>query len=96
MNRHLLWSAHAKRDMRMIFVYISKDNPIAAQNVLKRIHNTALMLQDNPDIGRVGQIPGTREFPVPGLSYLLPYRIGQDSIRILRVFHGARRPPDKW
>jgi len=96
MNRHLVWSVRAQKDMRMISCYISKESPIAAQNVLKRIHTTALMLRDNPDIGRTGRIPGTREFPVPGLPYLLPYRIGQDSIRILRVFHGARKPPDKW
>jgi toxin ParE1/3/4 len=45
-------------------------------------------------MGRLGRVPGTRELPVPGTRYLVPYRVTEDSLQILRVDHGARKWPE--
>ncbi|WP_018265676.1 type II toxin-antitoxin system RelE/ParE family toxin [Methylosinus sp. LW4] len=42
------------------------------------------------------RIFGTREFVVAGTPYLVPYRVQNEAIHILRVYHGARRWPDAF
>ena len=38
-------------------------------------------------------VPGTRELVVPRTAYIVPYRVREDVVEILRVLHGARRWP---
>jgi plasmid stabilization system protein ParE len=42
-------------------------------------------LRHRPDAGRVGEVAGTRELPVPG-DYLVVYRVSGQRVEILRVF----------
>ena len=39
---------------------------------------------------------GTRELVVPGTSYHIPYRVRNDVVEVLRVFHAARRWPKEF
>jgi len=48
-----------------------------------------------PESGRPGRVAKTRELVLTGTPFVLPYRIVGDTIRILRVFHSARRWPKK-
>jgi plasmid stabilization system protein ParE len=43
-------------------------------------------------MGHVGRAPGTYEWVVPGLPYILVYTINanDDEVTIVGVFHGAR------
>jgi toxin ParE1/3/4 len=43
-----------------------------------------------PHSGRRGHRENVRELVVPRTSYIVPYRVHQDRIEILAVFHGAR------
>ncbi len=52
--------------------------------------------QDNPHLGRLGRIDGTRELVMANSPYILPYRIRQDRIEILAVYHGARIWPKQF
>ena len=45
-------------------------------------------------MGRHGRIEGTRELVIPGLPYIIPYRVKNNVIEILRVLHAARKWPD--
>ena len=47
-----------------------------------------------PEIGRPGRIEGTRELIIQQTPYIAAYRIERNSVRILRVLHGAQRWPD--
>ena len=47
--------------------------------------------EDNPLLGRTGRIDGTRELVLADKHYILPYRIKEQEIQILAVFHGARQ-----
>jgi toxin ParE1/3/4 len=46
-----------------------------------------------PNRGRVGRKPGTREITVVGLPFLLIYRVGKKSVKIVRILHRAQQWP---
>ncbi|AEG00368.1 type II toxin-antitoxin system RelE/ParE family toxin [Methylomonas methanica] len=89
----LVWTEPARQDLREIFTYIAEENPNAARRLLAEIKERAILLQDNPQIGRVD---GTRELVITGTQYNLPYRLKEQQIQILAVFHGARLWPDNF
>ncbi len=89
------WLSDAVDDLVGISDYIANDNPNAARNVAERIKNGVDSLKKYPGIGRPGRVEGTRELVVSGLPYLIPYRVKNNVIEILRVLHGARTWPEK-
>ena len=76
--------------------YIAEDNPAAAARVVQRILRAVDHLKYNPAMGRAGRVPGTRELVVAETPYILPYRVREDAIEILRVFHAARKWPARF
>ncbi|MGA2538979.1 MAG: type II toxin-antitoxin system RelE/ParE family toxin [Terracidiphilus sp.] len=92
---HLEWSAYALADREAIFDYIEADSPRAAISVDQRIQSCVENLQRFPEMGRAGRVEGTRELVISRTSYIAAYRIFGDTIRILRVLHGAQQWPDE-
>lgn len=90
----LMWSAFALADRDGIFTHIEADSPIAAVAVDEHIAQAALRLIDFPESGRSGRVPGTRELVIPRTPYVAAYALTSDSVRILRVLHGAQMWPD--
>jgi toxin ParE1/3/4 len=91
---NILWSPEAIEDLTSLQAYIAEDDPAAARGVvLHIIHNIEQLLPDNPQMGRPGRIPGTRELVIPKTPFIVPYRLQRNVIQILRVYHGARRWP---
>jgi toxin ParE1/3/4 len=85
---------HSKlKGLRLIRRFIAADHPGAAAQAAKRILDTVAYLRDHPGIGRAGRIPGTRELVVPGLPYIVPYRVKSTAIQILGVLHVAQEWP---
>jgi toxin ParE1/3/4 len=76
--------------MRAIQVYIAEDNPTAANRVGFKIRTAFETLCNFPHMGRVGLEPGTREWPVRGLPYVVIYETANDELIIAGVFHSAR------
>jgi toxin ParE1/3/4 len=91
----LVWSQHALEDRRAIYDYIEADDPRTAIIVDERIAHAVLRLQDFPESGRIGRVEDTRELVIARTSYIAPYRIIGNSVRILRVIHSARIWPDE-
>jgi len=90
-----VWSPEAVADLVALRAYIEEANPGAAQRVaLKIIHTVETLLPANPDLGRPGRVPGTRELVIPRTPFIVPYRVVGNTIQILRIFHGARRWPE--
>lgn len=54
------------------------------------------MLTEQPLVRHVTDDEEVLEWHIPGLSYTLPYRIVNNEIQILRVFHEAQNKPSKW
>ena len=65
-------------------------NPKATRAVFARIAAMVVRLAEFPYAGRPGQIAGTRELVIPSLPYLVIYRVNEERIEVLRVFHTAR------
>jgi addiction module RelE/StbE family toxin len=92
----IVWSEPARQDLRDIFTYIAEDNPNAARTLLNEIKERAVLLQDNPSLGRLGRIEDTRELVLTGTSFILPYRVKDLQIQILAVLHGAKQWPNEF
>jgi toxin ParE1/3/4 len=93
----ILWSPEAIDDLTSLRAYIAEDNPAAARGVvLHIIHNIEQLLPNNPQMGRPGRVPGTRELVIPKTPFVVPYRLQRNVIQILRVSHGARRWPENF
>ena len=86
------WTEAALADRDLIFDYIERDNPRAAVVLDARFSDCAARLQRHPRLGRPGRIRDTREF-VAHPNYILVYEIDDETVRILRVVHSARRWP---
>ncbi|EIC28471.1 type II toxin-antitoxin system mRNA interferase toxin, RelE/StbE family [Methylomicrobium album] len=92
----VVWTEPARQDLRQIFEYIAEDSPKAASKLLSIIQERAVLLQDNPHMGRMGRVDGTRELVIAGTTYILPYRVKDNQIQILAVFHEARQWPETF
>lgn len=92
------WLRTAIKNLDYEAEYIAQENPEAARKTAEQIVNSVNLLADNPSLGHVGRINGTRELVVPNTRYIVPYRVRVrfDTIEILRVFHSSRRLPTRW
>lgn len=88
------WLDEAVDDLQSLRNYIAQDNIIAAKKVVKKILHAIDILSEQPGIGRPGRVQDTRELVVSGTPYIVPYRVKNNVIEILRVFHCALQWPD--
>lgn len=88
------WTTPALRQLEDIQDYIAQHDPRAAYALAQRIHtHVNEQLPEFPQSGREGRVPETRELIIPGTSYIVAYRIGDDAIEVLTVMHGAKLWP---
>ena len=90
------WVRLALNDLDEAVEFIAQDNPKAASRILKRIWDAVQMLTDQPDASRAGRVPGTRELVVSGTPFIIPYRVVENTVQILRVLHGKRKWPQHF
>jgi toxin ParE1/3/4 len=91
----LRYTAQARGHVASIFSYINERNPVAATQVVARIRLAAERLTQFPRMGRGGVVPGTHEWVVSGLPYIVVYRIDEQAneLTIIGVYHGAQDRP---
>ena len=92
----VIWSPEARQDLRDIYLYLATENPDASRALQERIKQGVQLLRDNPHIGRPGRVSGTRELVISGTSYIVPYRIREKRLELLRVYHTARKWPEHF
>lgn len=90
------WVRLALTDPDEAAAFISQDNTEAAKRTVKRIRDAARLLSDQPDAGRPGRVHGTRELVIADTPFILPYRVVNNTVQILRVLHGARNWPEQF
>lgn len=88
------WLRQALRNLEQAHAYIVKDNPEAARQLILRIQSAAGQLAEFPFTGRVGRVESTRELVISNTSYLIIYRVKEESVEILRVLHSSRKYPE--
>lgn len=87
------WVHLAPADLEEAADFISMDNPEAARKMARRVWEAAQPLAEHPDAGRV---PGTREVIIGGTPFILPYRVKDNTLQILRALHSSRKWPVKF
>ncbi len=90
------WLRRALRNLDDEAEYIARDDPDAAAQTVDRIATSVERLAIHPALGRTGRVPGTRELVVSATPYVVPYRVRSETVEILRIFHGARKWPEKF
>jgi toxin ParE1/3/4 len=70
--------------------HIARDHPGAADRIADALLGA---VADLPNLGRPGRIAGTRELVVPGTPYLIAYRVREDRLEVVAVFHGRQKWP---
>ena len=85
----------AHQDQLNIASFIERENPVAARMVINRIEETMRLIEKMPGVGRRSGRLGTFEFVVKGLPFLIIYRILNDVIEVLTIFHTSRDPKKK-
>jgi toxin ParE1/3/4 len=79
-------------DLNRMYAWIAKDRPRSAEAVIGRILESAERLGRFPFMGHAGRTPGTYEWVIPGLPYILVYQVREsaDLVIVTAVFHGAQ------
>jgi toxin ParE1/3/4 len=72
--------------------YIEQRSPRAAVHIAERIFAEADRLGEFPQLGRIGTVPGTYEWTVPRLPYIIVHELDEDrdEVIVVGVFHGAQ------
>jgi len=83
----VVWLREASLSLDKHYDYLVARNPKAASFVFKRIVASTKRLRQFPQSGREGRFKGTREVVVPGVPYIVVYRVSATAVEILRVFH---------
>jgi addiction module RelE/StbE family toxin len=96
MTVKVVWLEQAFADLQAVRAYVSAHNPAAARKVASRIRKTVPHLTAHPHLGRPTDVQDIREMTVAGLPDLLAYRVREDRIEILRVFHTSQQRPESW
>jgi len=91
----ILWTKGASDNLDEVEAYIGQDNPRAAIETVLKVINSVNQLAKYPAIGRPGRIEGTRELVILDTPFIVPYRIKNTTIEILRIFHHAQKWPKK-
>lgn len=92
--RRVEWLREALRNLDEIAAHIARDDPAAAARAVARLREAVGALAEQPSMGRTGRVTGTRELVVARTHFVVPYRVRDDRVEIIRVFHSAQRWPD--
>ena len=90
------WTEPASRALEAILDYVAKDNPGAALGVARRVRAAVEQLAEHPKIGRDCCVRGTRELVIYDIPYVVPYRIKNEEVHILSVYHASRKWPETF
>jgi len=89
----LILSEVFREELRDEFLYIRKKNPAAAGVVRDRIIAAIQRLKSYPESGRAWRLAGSRELVIPGLPYIVVYKVATEAVIVASLLHSAREVP---
>jgi addiction module RelE/StbE family toxin len=89
----LRWTPAAADDLESIGNYLAKHLPTLEQSTILAIYQAILTLRSTPYRGSIGREEGTRELVLPRLPYIVVYRVKENDVEILHIYHGAQHRP---
>ncbi|MBV9303860.1 MAG: type II toxin-antitoxin system RelE/ParE family toxin [Acidobacteriaceae bacterium] len=84
------WTHAALADLQQISVYLKQHHPIYRQPTLRKLYETMRTLKHAPHRGRPGVEEGTRELLFPPMPYIAVYRVKEETVEVLRIYHAAQ------
>ena len=87
------WTLAAAEDLQNIKNYLTEHYPQLAQSTVLELYETIRSLKASRFRGRVGREKGTRELVFSSLPYIAVYRVKEQTIEILHIYHGAQHRP---
>jgi addiction module RelE/StbE family toxin len=87
------WTPAAAADLQHISDYLRQHHPHYRQPTMQKLYETIRALKQWPGRGRPGSEEGTREILFPPLPYVAVYRIKEQTVEVLRIYHGAQERP---
>jgi len=90
------WLPNAQASLETELQRVAEEDETAAKRIAAVVKSRIETLEQFPESGRPGRVPGTRELVIAGFPYLLPYRVRGGVVEILRFFHTAQKPPNRW
>ena len=86
----------AVADIEEATARLKRLNPQAALNFRRAMANAFRLIGDRPLIGRSVGGKATREWSVTNWPYVVPYRVVDKNVEVLRVWHTRQDRPDDW
>lgn len=80
----------AIRDVDDIWLYIAQHDPDAATRLVERLVSSVARLADYPESGPARPEIGAGARSITVGNYIVLYRLGRESVDIVRVVHSAR------
>lgn len=91
------WTISALKDLSLEMDYLAnKAGEYTAKKIYSAIQKKISKLKNFPQLGREGRIFGTKELILTDYSYIIPYRVCENHIEILAIFHTKRKLPEIW
>jgi len=87
------WTPAAAADLEHLSTYLKEHHPDYREPTMRKLYEGIRYLKKWPNRGRVGREDGTRELLFPPLPYVAVYRVKEQSIEVLRIYHAAREQP---
>lgn len=92
-NNHtvnIIWSIPASRDIARLRSFIEPHNKDAAKRAAEAIKKVVSILAEYPQIGKAIEGKQEREISIPfgQKGYVMRYRLHNNNVVILRVWHG--------
>ena len=94
MTRAIRWTARAVRRLDQVGAHIARDDVQAAAHVVARLVSAVDHLAEQPALGRVGRLDGTRELVFADIPAIVPDRVRPTVVEILTVIHMAQKWPE--
>lgn len=91
MPSRIYWTRQSRDDLREVRAFISRDAPATASAFVRRMRESVNRLKDFPESGQV--VPELGREDIRELlrgNYRVIYRVSQERIDILAVYHSAR------
>ena len=84
------WTPAAAADLEHISNYLQERHPHYRQPTMRKLYEAIRSLKELPQRGRPGREDGTRELLFPPTPYIAVYRVQEQSIEVLRIYHAAQ------
>lgn len=84
------WTPAAAADLQHISDYLKQRHRRYRQPTVRKLYAAIESLRSGPSRGRAGREEGTRELVLHPLPYIVLYRVKEQAVEVLRIYHGAQ------